>query len=103
MIKLVMSPFPAKGERNFLTNGNLLYKCKFPSQKKNLCLVFRAFLVSAGFQWPLAQHNPQFRAILNQKRQSGMSWQDMVSQIARQNNINLTPYIQGLSQRGIKL
>ena len=51
----------------------------------------------------LAQHNPQFRAILNQKRQSGMSWQDMVSQIARQNNINLTPYIQGLSQRGIKL
>ena len=58
LIKLVISPFPAKGERNFLTNGNLLYKCKFPSQKKNLCLVFRAFLVSAGFQWPLAQHNP---------------------------------------------
>ena len=51
----------------------------------------------------LAKQNPQFRAILNQKRQSGMSWQDMVGQIARQNNINLTPYIQGLSQKGIKL
>lgn len=51
----------------------------------------------------LAQQNPQVRALLNQKRQSGMSWQDMVNQIARQNNINLTPIIQGLSQKGIKL
>lgn len=51
----------------------------------------------------LAKQNPQFRAILNQKRQSGMSWQDMTAQIARQNNIDLTPYIQGLSQKGINI
>lgn len=51
----------------------------------------------------LAQQNPQFRALLNQKRQNNMSWQDMTAQFAKQNNINLTPIIQGLSQKGIKL
>lgn len=51
----------------------------------------------------IAQQNPQFRALLNQKRQNNMSWQDMVAQYAKQNNIDLTPYVQGLSQKGIKL
>lgn len=51
----------------------------------------------------IAQQNPQFRALLNQKRQNNMSYQDLVNQIAKQNNINLTPIIQGLSQKGIKL
>ena len=51
----------------------------------------------------IAQQNPQFRALLNQKRQNNMSWQDMVAQYAKQNNINITPYIQGLAQKGIKL
>lgn len=51
----------------------------------------------------LAKQNPQFRALLNQKQQSNMSWKDLTLQLARQNNVNLTPYIQGLSQRGIKL
>ena len=51
----------------------------------------------------LAQQNPQIRALLNQKRQNNMSWQDMTAQFAKQNNINLTPIIQGLSQKGIKL
>lgn len=51
----------------------------------------------------LAKNNPQFQAILNQKAQSGMSWKDFTIQIARQNNIDLTPYIQGLQQKGIKM
>ena len=51
----------------------------------------------------IAQQNPQFRALLNQKRQNNMSWQDMVAQYAKQNNIDLTPYVQELSQKGIKL
>ena len=51
----------------------------------------------------IAQQNPQFRALLNQKRQNNMSWQDMAVQFAKQNNIDLTPYVQGLSQKGIKL
>ena len=40
------------------TNGNFLCKWKFPLQKEDLCRVFRAFLASAGAQWPLAQNNP---------------------------------------------
>ena len=51
----------------------------------------------------LAQQNPQIRALLNQKRQNNMSYQDLVNQIAKQNNINITPIIQGLSQKGIKM
>ena len=51
----------------------------------------------------IANQNPQFRALLNQKRQNNMSWQDMVAQYAKQNNIDLTPYVQELSQKGIKL
>lgn len=51
----------------------------------------------------IANQNPQFRALLNQKRQNNMSWQDMVAQFAKQNNIDLTPYVQELSQKGIKL
>lgn len=51
----------------------------------------------------LANQNPQIRALLNQKQQSNMSWKDLTLQLAKQNNVNLTPYIQGLSQRGIKL
>ena len=51
----------------------------------------------------VAQQNPQVRMLLNQKQQNGMSYQDLVVQLARQNNINLTPYVQALSQQGIKL
>lgn len=51
----------------------------------------------------VAQNNPQVRNLLNQKQQNNMSYQDLVMQLARQNNINITPFIQGLSQKGIKM
>lgn len=51
----------------------------------------------------LAKQNPQVRALLNQKRQNNMSYQDLVVQLAKQNNINLTPILQGLSNNGIKM
>lgn len=51
----------------------------------------------------VAMHNPQVRNLLNQKQQNNMSYQDLVIQLAKQNNINITPYIQGLSNKGIKL
>lgn len=50
-----------------------------------------------------AMQNPQIRNLLNQKQQNNMSYQDLVMQLAKQNNINITPYIQGLSNKGIKL
>lgn len=51
----------------------------------------------------MAQQNPQIRNLLNQKQQNNMSYQDLVIQLAKQNNINITPFIQGLSQQGIRL
>jgi hypothetical protein len=51
----------------------------------------------------VAQQNPQVRMLLNQKQQNNMSYQDLVVQLARQNNINLTPYVQALSKQGIKM
>lgn len=51
----------------------------------------------------MVRQNPNSQAILNQMRQSGMSPKDFVLQFARQNNINISQIVQGLSQRGIKL
>jgi hypothetical protein len=51
----------------------------------------------------MANQNPQLQSLINQKNQSNMSWKDITMQLARQNNIDITPLIQGLSQRGIKL
>lgn len=51
----------------------------------------------------MVRQNPNSQAILNQMHQSGMSPKDFVLQYARQNNINISQIVQGLSQRGIKL
>ena len=55
-----------------------------------------------AIQHLLAQ-NPQAQPFINQMQQSGMSAKDFVMQYAKQNNIDLTPIIQQLNQRGIKL
>lgn len=55
------------------------------------------------FFYNIAQQNPQFRAILNQKNQSGMSWEQTFKQLARQNNVDLTGQLNQLSEFGIKL
>ena len=51
----------------------------------------------------VAQQNPQVKNLLNQKQQNNMSYKDLVLQLARQNNINITPFIQGLNNKGIKM
>ncbi len=51
----------------------------------------------------LANQNPQIRSLLNQKQQSNMSWKDLTLQLARQNNVNITPILQGLQHNGIKM
>lgn len=50
----------------------------------------------------LIQQNPQAQILFNQMRQSGMSPRDFTIQYARQNNIDLQPILNALSQRGIK-
>lgn len=47
--------------------------------------------------------NPQLSPVINQIRQSGMSPQQFVMQLARQNNVNIQPLVKNLQQRGIKL
>ena len=49
------------------------------------------------------QNNPQANALFNQMQQSGMSMKDFTLQYAKQNNINLQPILNMLSQKGFKL
>lgn len=50
----------------------------------------------------MIQNNPQANAIANQMKQSGMPPKEFLMQYARQNNINVQPLINMLSNRGIK-
>ena len=51
----------------------------------------------------LVSKNPQAQILFNQMKQSGMSTKDFTLQFAKQNNINIEPILNTLSQRGIKL
>lgn len=51
----------------------------------------------------LIAQNPQAQILMNQMQQSGMNMRDFTLQYAKQNNIDLSPIIQQLNQRGIKL
>ena len=55
----------------------------------------------AGNTEQMLNSNPQFNAILNQARQSG-SIKNYVLQYAKQNGIDVEPYINALKQRGLK-
>ena len=50
----------------------------------------------------LMAQNPQFNAILNQQKNSGMSMKDYTLQYAKQNNINIQPIIDMLRNKGVK-
>lgn len=47
--------------------------------------------------------NQEAQILFNQMKQSGMSVKDFTLQYARQNNVNIQPILNILSQRGIKL
>lgn len=48
----------------------------------------------------MIKNNPQFNAIMNQQKQSGMSMEDFVRNYAKQNNIDINPMIEFLKRRG---
>lgn len=50
----------------------------------------------------IIRSNPQAQILLNQMQQSGMNPQQFVMQLAKQNNVNLTPMINMLKQMGYK-
>lgn len=47
--------------------------------------------------------DPRAQAIINQMQQTNMNPQQFVEQYAKQNNINLKPFIDFMKSRGIKL
>lgn len=47
--------------------------------------------------------NPQVKNILESIKQSGKSPQEFVKFFAQKNNIDLSPYLKALANRGIKL
>ena len=50
----------------------------------------------------MISQNPQAQILFNQMQQSGMSVKDFTLQYARQNNINIQPILNTLSQKGVK-
>ena len=50
----------------------------------------------------MLKQNPQAQVLFNQMKQSGMSTKDFTLQYAKQNNINIDPILNILSQQGIK-
>ena len=50
----------------------------------------------------MISQNPQAQILFNQMQQSGMSVKDFTMQYARQNNINIQPILNTLSQKGVK-
>lgn len=51
----------------------------------------------------MMRSNPQINAILNQQKQSGMSMEQFVRQLASQNNIDIEPMLNMMKGRGIKI
>lgn len=50
----------------------------------------------------MIKNNPQFNAVLNQVKQSGMSMEQYARQYAKQNNINIDQMLNGLRNKGMK-
>lgn len=50
----------------------------------------------------LMSKNPQFSAILNQQKQSGMSMEQFTRQYAKQHNIDLQPMLDAMRKNGFK-
>ena len=51
----------------------------------------------------IISQNPQLNAVYTQAQQSGMPMKDFVMQYAKQNNMNIQPFVDAISKRGIKL
>lgn len=51
----------------------------------------------------MIKQNPQLNVLMNQQQQSGMDWKAFVIQLARQNNVDITPILQSFQQKGIRL
>ena len=51
----------------------------------------------------MVRQNPQLQVMFNQQQQSGMDWKAFAMQLARQQNVDITPVLQSFQQKGIRL
>ena len=51
----------------------------------------------------MANQNPQVNALINQMQQSGLTPKQFVMQYAKQNNINIQPFINAMNNSGINI
>lgn len=51
----------------------------------------------------IVKQNPQLQVMFNQQQQSGMDWKAFAMQLARQQNVDITPVLQSFQQKGIRL
>lgn len=51
----------------------------------------------------IVRQNPQLQVMFNQQQQSGMDWKAFAMQLARQQNVDITPVLQSFQQKGIRL
>lgn len=51
----------------------------------------------------MVRQNPQLQVMFNQQQQSGMDWKSFVMQLAKQQNVDITPVLQSFQQKGIRL
>ena len=53
-------------------------------------------------QTAMKNKNPQLNAVLNQQKQSGMSMEQFVKQLAQQQGVDINPMVNYLHQMGMK-
>lgn len=51
----------------------------------------------------MVRQSPQLQVMFNQQQQSGMDWKAFAMQLAKQQNVDITPVLQSFQQKGIRL
>lgn len=75
---------------------------KFMGNGNNIMQMLMSGMNPSQIMQNVIQSNPQAQVILNQMQQSGMTPQQFVMQLAKQNNININPMLNMLKQRGFR-
>lgn len=72
----------------------------------NAMQIIRQVMSSGGNPQQIVQNmmrqNPQFNALLNQQKQSGMTMEQFVRQYAKQNNIDINPMVDMIRKNSMK-
>lgn len=84
-------------------NGNMARNSMPMANGNNIMQMLMGGMNPNSIMQNIIRQNPQAQVILNQMQQSGMTPQQYVMQLARQNNVDLSPMLNMLKQRGFKL